>query len=275
MSDIPSSQKLEIASRFLLESPPGEVNDVFNDIRVLVNDDDLLQEGIVPALGEHNTDQLVTARVPDQEYEVIITKHGQIEGDRFIDPRSKKSFRFDHLRQVASEVEEWTPEESTEPLRAAVEEAVDAYLSDHYPNGVSSVFARDGNITVAIVDNKYNPTNYWNGRWRSVWTLNAGDLRGSMHVNVHYYEDGNVQLTTTNSKEANLNLSSDPKTAAKTIVTEITRLESAFQGALIRCYSELAEDTFKSLRRTLPVTRNKLDWHKILNYRIGEEIGKQ
>ena len=35
-----------------------------------------------------------------------------------------------------------------------------------------------------------------NGRWRSTWVINpeSGELNGNVNVNVHYYEDGNVQL---------------------------------------------------------------------------------
>jgi hypothetical protein len=35
-----------------------------------------------------------------------------------------------------------------------------------------------------------------NGRWRSTWVVNpeSGKLKGTIKVNVHYYEDGNVQL---------------------------------------------------------------------------------
>lgn len=40
-------------------------------------------------------------------------------------------------------------------------------------------------------------------------------------------------------------------------------------------YNDLAENTFKGLRRALPMTRNKMDWNKILNYKIGSELSQK
>lgn len=47
-----------------------------------------------------------------------------------------------------------------------------------------------------------------NGRWRSTWTVTLGggsvELKGVLKVQVHYYEDGNVQLVTSKDVKGNL-----------------------------------------------------------------------
>ncbi|KAG2179832.1 hypothetical protein INT43_003618, partial [Umbelopsis isabellina] len=321
MSELSVQEKVQTAASFLLESPPGEVNDVFNgaylfrlhsrswsglskpvkelvitisvwiltsnfllsaDIRTIIEDDDALQEGIMESLEDHNTEQLITVKLPESDQEIIISKFGQIEGGRFVDPRSKQSFQFDHMRLAASDLQEHEVDQDIEPLRhlrnrSATDTQLQSYVIDHYPHGVSTVYGSESKVTAVVVDNKYNPSNYWNGRWRSVWTVEKGgsQLKGSAKVQVHYYEDGNVQLNSTRDFELEISSEQDEEKAAAAIVKAIAKAEKEYQMAINDSYAELSENTFKELRRALPYTRNKVDWHKILNYKIGNELSSK
>ncbi|CAI2173101.1 1580_t:CDS:2 [Funneliformis geosporum] len=269
MEALSTEDKLKIVSKFLLDSPPGEFNDVFNDVQVLMADDAAFQDGILGALREYNTEQFTIAKLPLSESEVIVSKFGQIKDkdDSYIDPKSHQAFSFDHIRQIATVAEPYPPDENTEPLRSAVEAAIEVYVKDHYPDGVSTVYStEDDTITIVIVDNKYNSSNFWNGRWRSTWVVKpeSGELKGSLKVNVHYYEDGNVQLNS--DKEVEVSTSTtveNPSAAAAAYVRLIGKAENECQTALNESYIELSENTFKSLRRALPLTRKKLDWDKV------------
>jgi capping protein alpha len=81
-------------------------------------------------------------------------------------------------------------------LGCQVEKATTTYAEDHYEKGVCSVYGSGSSVISCLEHHKFQPQNFWNGRWRSQWTLNTstGELSGVLRVTVHYYEDGNVQL---------------------------------------------------------------------------------
>ncbi|KAJ2065216.1 F-actin-capping protein subunit alpha [Coemansia sp. S146] len=263
-----TDDRIAKAAGFLLFSPPGEVDDVFNDIRGIVSDDDALQQHIGPVLAESNMQQFLAVDVPERQSSVLITPYNQVEEGRYLDPNTCTVFRFDHLRREASDAQDGSdlvvPE--TEELRAALQKALSSYVAAHYSSGTVSVFSHEGSVVSCIVSNRFSPNNYWNGSWRSVWSFNpeSGQLNGSTKVRVHYFEEGNVQLDTQSDFAADVK--------ADRVKDMIAKFEGEFQQGINDGYVMLAERTFRGLRRTLPVTRNKIDWEKIANYKIGGEL---
>ncbi|KAF9577473.1 F-actin-capping protein, partial [Lunasporangiospora selenospora] len=160
-----------------------------------------------------------------------------------------------------------------------IEKGAEAYVKDRYTEGVSAVYGANKIVVVAIVHNRYSPSNFWNGRWRSIWTLDTRSsvVKGVMKCKVHYYEDGNVQLETSKEILDDLSVSSsDPhQDISKALFSYIVAAETKYQTALNDSYHELSENTFNGLRRALPYTRTKIDWNKILTYRIGAELASK
>lgn len=272
--EISPAEKLKIASDFILHAPPGEFNEVFNDVRVLLANDDLLKEGAAGAFEKYNQDQFTPATlegVPDQ---VLVTAHGAQRDGSYLDPRSKQTFKFDHLRKEVSEIRP-APAGSHESLRAAFDAATKQYVEDHYPNGVSTVYAVGDEIVICIEDHKFQPRNFWNGRWRAEWKIDAKtcDVKGVLRVNVHYYEDGNVQLQS--KKEVAKKATAVDEGSTGKIMKLIEDAENEYQSAISENYQAMSDTTFKALRRALPITRTKLDWTKIVNYRVGKELSSR
>lgn len=147
------------------------------------------------------------------------------------------------------------------------------HASEHYPKSSIGVYPTEDDTQLAIltVANKYSPSNFWNGRWRSSYTysLSSGSITGAIKVDVHYYEDGNVRLLT--NKEVSLSVSSGA--GASEIVRQIANAEKKYQEDLNKAFGSLSEGAFKSLRRQLPITRQKIEWEKISGYRLGQDIG--
>jgi len=274
------NEKIRIVTDFILHAPPGEFREVVNDVRLLLNNDTLLKEQASSVFAQYSKDQLTPVRLDGAEQQSLITEYNELGSNRYHDPRTRQSFKYDHLREEATEYQSWTPDPVSEPWRSALEEVWTKYCADHYHNGISAVFgfSQNGQITLTacIEDHQFQPKNYWNGRWRSVWSLSFSpsgnaELRGTIKVQVHYYEDGNVQLVSCKEIKEPLVITSE-KQIAEEIKQIVEEAENEYQIAISENYQTMSDTTFKALRRPLPVTRSKIEWNKIMSYRIGTEL---
>jgi len=153
--------------------------------------------------------------------------------------------------------------------RKSLYKSLSTHATEHYPSSTIGIYSTsdDSAIAVLVVSNKYSPSNFWNGRWRSSYILSptSPSLTGDIMVDVHYYEDGNVRLIT--SKSLTLSVPSNP--SAQDVTRQIALAEKKYQEELNRGFAGLSEGAFKGLRRQLPVTRQKMEWEKVGGYRVG------
>ncbi|KAK7750766.1 F-actin-capping protein subunit alpha [Diatrype stigma] len=263
---------LSTVESFVEGAPPGELADVIADIKALTIDEPDIVAQLEPAFEKYNEEQFVTVKLPGSTQQVIISSHSFLGDGRYYDVESSSSFAFDHVTQKASDVQSHVLEGAQVDLVKSTLKSLSTYVGEHYPNAAHGVYPieSDSKIAVIIVANKYSPSNYWNGRWRSVYIFDpsSSSLEGSVKVDVHYYEDGNVRLLT--NKSIN---SSVPSGTGAGIVKEIGTAEKKYQEELNRGFTNLSEGAFKGLRRQLPVTRQKIEWDKITSYRVGQDIG--
>lgn len=98
--------------------------------------------------------------------QALITEYNDLGGNRYFDPRSQQSFKYDHLREEASEVTAQAPDATHESWRVALETTWTNYAKEHYKNGVAAVFASanssgDITLTACIEDHQFQPKNFW------------------------------------------------------------------------------------------------------------------
>ncbi|KAI8635604.1 2-oxoisovalerate dehydrogenase beta subunit [Xylariaceae sp. FL1651] len=248
---------------FVEGAPPGE--------SLTINEPSLVAK-LGPAFEKYNEEQFITTKLPGSSQQVIISSHNSLGDGRYYDAESSSSFAFDHATQKASEVQSYPLEGAQADLVKSTLKSLSTYVNEHYPNASYGAYSteNDTKLAIIIVANKYSPNNFWNGRWRSLYIFDpsSGSLEGSIKVDVHYYEDGNVRLLT--SKPVTGSVSSGTGAG---ICKEIAVGEKKYQEELNRGFTDLSEGAFKGLRRQLPVTRQKIEWDKVASYRVGQDIG--
>ncbi|OCF36612.1 F-actin capping [Kwoniella heveanensis CBS 569] len=431
MADLSLDEKCKLAAGFVEQTPPGEINDVINDIRAIISDDDALMTHVLPALRSYNLSQL---HVIDHQASGEVPAHSSLLSDaailpgsdgseeRYVDTEGKRSFAFDHVTLVVSDYQPYELPEEEESFRSALAKSLAAYTKNHFATGYSSVSTsqfpvlppaseptapatateptaavtaeepstatdepstgaaepsltatagepsetepepepepepetvtdvieeqvgtgdlepaptpaaggaevkkdeivrpesldqldelveeakeeeesgekaehahkpavdevpaaepeeaektvepasaqmeqipkapalekrqqqrvENPTYTLEIVGNKYNPNNFWTGRWRTRWIVDkaAGKVSGTINVDVHYYEQGNVQLAT--EHDACFPLPTEEngsQSIASQIVTTISKIETAYHLELNDVYGELGDKAFRA-----------------------------
>ncbi|RYO77623.1 hypothetical protein DL766_006605 [Monosporascus sp. MC13-8B] len=249
-----------------------DVANVVADIKNLTINEPGIVSQLGPAFEKYNEDQFATVKLPGSSQHVIISSYSALGGGMYYDVESSSAFAFDHTTQKVGKVESYVLEGPQADLTKSTLKSLSTYTKEHFSNGCYGVYPveNDSKVAIVIVANKYSPNNYWNGRWRShyIFDPSSGTLEGSIRVDVHYYEDGNVRLLT--NKAVNVSV---PSGTGAGIVKEIGAAEKKYQEELNRGFTSLSEGAFKGLRRQLPVTRQKIEWDKVASYRVGQDIG--
>lgn len=277
-------QKRDVARHFLLSSPNGQVKEVAKDLKKLVGST-LSPDFLVSTLRDYHKASFQvpkTKKGGDGSSRVIVSGVSERGDDKYFDPESNKLYTLNvKTGQVTAE------EDAKEDLDGEVEEyrsqtqtAVRGYYDSVYEKnkGTCAVFGNDdGTLTIIISTKNLNLANYWSGGWYSFWKVSVAEqgevtLSGTVRSNVHYFEDGNVQLNTSYKPSKKVTVS-DPESTGKAVADAIMKLEMDLHKNLEAYYVRLHDHTFKAMRRFRPKTGTKFDW-KSASHKIAREIGK-
>jgi len=274
-----NEEKLSIAKYFIMNSPPGEVNEVVKDVRKILKKKDILTSDALQAiLKEYNVKMLTSSSI-DCNTSCLTSQYGNVSGHQYVDPKSGNVYKFDYERETWAKVDGGEQKVSSSPHRAPVQAAMDDYAAQHYQDKCCPlVYASDdNNITVCLSSRDLGLNNYWTGLWKAVYTINCGSkgstmMKADIDIIVHYYEDGNVQLRSHYDEECKVIVGSPEETAAN-IREGIKKIESSLHEGLEKMYVDLHLSIFKSFRRFLPCTRQQMNWDLAI-HNVNDGIAK-
>jgi capping protein alpha len=159
-------------------------------------------------------------------------------------------------------------------LREAVQTAIEVYTKDNFSESVTSAtYATKGgsSIVVCISGAEFDARNMWSGRWRSTWecTVEADQLslKGTFKVDVHFYEDGNVQAKSTHEVSETVCTGDSPDATAEALVDAVKSAETKYQSLLDGAYVNLLKDhsIMNGLRRPLPIDKQKVNFKTLVS----------
>lgn len=262
--------KLNIANYFLMSSPVGEVHEVVLDVAKLVGDPAVLSDvALKKILKEYNQENLQYAKTPEGT-SLVVSSYNARGDDKYVDPNTGKVYKFDHRKNVftAEGDDRVTIDGDVNSFRSAIDKALGEYLSAQYKAGKAavSVFGQDnGTITVCLSARNVHLPAFWSGGWRSVFSFNCKEkgttnAKAATKVQVHYFEDGNVQLHAAIERALKINVTDEASTASA-LVKLLQKMESDYQASLEEMYVDMHDTTFKAMRRFLPISKQPMTWN--------------
>lgn len=257
--------KIKFICSLLKQCPPGEFRNVFEDLRFLVCDDKLMKYEVAQVCANHSKKNFTTATIKGER--VLVTRHNDMEGDRFFDPQIKLSFTFDHLNGRADKILLYCNirRDKAELWRETLNVTLEAYMKRHYISGVCRVYRktiRNRSYLVVCMESHQN-RRFWNFHWKSEWIIAVSppvsEIRGDLKVQLHYFKTANLHWTASSTAEGSIYLIHRDQFALdfeKFIEAE----DNKFQMDLVKSLYDLSNETWIQFRRRLPVTRTSIAW---------------
>ncbi|XP_060100432.1 F-actin-capping protein subunit alpha-3 [Heteronotia binoei] len=264
-------EKIKLICGLLCQAPPNEFNDVFEDLRVLAMDDQLMRTKVANECANHNKKNFKMVALAGGNS--LVSHYNHLKGVRFFDPQSTYSFRYDHLTGRTDKfLLQGTIADDTELWRSALNGSLKTYMKNHFPSGTCCVFRKDLKsypyFVVCMEGHQFQPSQGFNGLWTSEWTFAftppTTEVTGKYQLQIHYFKQANWHSTVDKMVQRSVSLVNRVQFAMA--FTQLIEAEdNEFQKALEENLQELSVELWKTLRRRIPITRTVIGWDKLLS----------
>lgn len=255
--------------RFLKESPPGEYEDVVQSLKGVVDNEELVEEGIKMTKEEWLIHNCSTIEIDD--HKAILCEEARKGGNKFVDPVTNKIFTYDFLEQKIVEPEpaegEEAPEEPEEvqssELREAIQPLALAFAKSTVHNGTCGTYDSDDGVKIVVRASTINKANFRTGIILMHFTCSNGTLKGSIELKGHFYEKGNC-IGTQSAEFEDSYTGDDDNAKATDIVKKLSKFFNKWNTALTTGFELLNSEGLNKLRRRLPINAQKINWQQEL-----------
>lgn len=249
----------ELITSLIQSAPSAELPEVINSLKTISA---ASQSTIDDALTEYIKQQPIVI----SDY-IISSLNKDPHSSKYIDYVKQEKFTFDITKQDIIDVESYTPDA---PVDSNLVKKLQQYSDDYFQDYTFTIIPESkDNYAIIIIGEKLNQENFYTGKWHSQYQVSNGSITGSINLDIHYFEDGNVRLKYNES-----NISSEASVSnASDVVNFINQTDNSVELKLIDQFQHLNQQSFKNLRRLLPVTRSKINWGSAIgNYRLGSDV---
>lgn len=238
------------------------------DIKKIVQDPKVIKQVTDNTLLTYNMTQYVHVDI-DKKRRMLITPYNNESGNIFYDYDLNNCYKVDQITKeahVINSVNLPTITRQVSDFRTEISKAIQTYISRYYVDNkcLSGVYVDNNNLIICLSAINTNLNVYWTGNIRATYTLpmNSGTqkLHGKIETIIHYFEEGNVQLHC-NYTIDDSNGPSYNTTSVDSLIKAITNVESNWMNSLESMYITMHEDTFKRMRRRLPISGQYMDWN--------------
>ncbi|KAL8222271.1 UNVERIFIED_CONTAM: hypothetical protein K2H54_075299 [Gekko kuhli] len=269
-AESPEEEKLKMICGFLRQAPPNEFNDIFEDLRILAMDDQLMRTEAAHECAYHNKKNFKAVKLLSGNS--LVTHYNDLKGNRFFDPQSTFSFRYDHLTGRTDKfLLQGTIGDDAELWRSTLNVALQTYVKNHFSSGTCCVFRRglkSNPYFVVCLEGHQFQTSEFNGLWTSEWTFAftppTTEVTGNYQLQIHYFSKANWHLAVDKTVQRSVSLINRVQ-LAMAFTQLVEEEDNEFQMGLEENLQELSVDLWKTLRRRIPITRTLMGWDNLLS----------
>ena len=164
-------------------------------------------------------------------------------------------------------IEEVTNKDESNEMLQTLQKKADDHLSNNF--NVSEIQTKHrviekspNNFVVEVNCTRVRLENCHGGSFTACYNLdlNNNTMEGKAEIQCHYFEDGNVQLTTNILFDS---VTVQPDTSL--IFKQISKWENEIISKLQSMFEGMNENILKSVRRVLPISKTKFEWNANLH----------